>query len=80
MPKYTVTCRGALILRRTPHPTGSVVEMDEKSAASLPPGTVEPLVVAPAALAAPTPSAAPVAPRPAAPTTPPTKKVKDTKP
>jgi hypothetical protein len=43
MPKYTVTCRGGLGCGDNQKKTGSVVEMSEKDAASLPPGTVEAL-------------------------------------
>lgn len=41
MPSYTVTCEGGLFTAKTLKPTGSVVEMSEKDAASLPLGTVE---------------------------------------
>ena len=41
MPNYTVICRGGLAGKGGLKPTGSVVDMSEKDAASLPPGTVE---------------------------------------
>lgn len=41
MPSYIVTCRGGLSSKGGLKPTGSVVEMSEKDAASLPVGTVE---------------------------------------
>lgn len=46
MPKYTVTCRGGLQFKSGLKPTGAVVELSEKDAASLPPGTVEPVAEA----------------------------------
>lgn len=42
MPSYIVTCRGGLQFKSGTKPTGSIVEMAEKDALSLPPGTVEP--------------------------------------
>jgi hypothetical protein len=41
MPSYIVTCRGGLQSKAGLKPTGSIVEMSEKDALSLPPGTVE---------------------------------------
>lgn len=42
MPNYTITCRGGLVgPKGVVRAIGSVVEMSEKDAASLPPGTVE---------------------------------------
>lgn len=40
MPSYLVTCHGGLSTRLGLKPVGSVVEMSEKDAASLPVGTV----------------------------------------
>lgn len=42
MPSYIVTCRGGLQFKSGTKPTGSIVEMAEKDALCLPPGTVEP--------------------------------------
>lgn len=59
MPRYTVTARGGLLSRAGLTPQGSVVEMSETAAASLPAGTVELLLEAPVLPPAPAPSPAP---------------------
>ena len=48
MPSYIVTARGGLF-GKTLKVTGSTVEMSEKDALSLPPGTVEAIKAPPAA-------------------------------
>ena len=41
MPNYTVVCRGGLGVGEKQKKTGSIVQMTEEQAASLPSGTVE---------------------------------------
>lgn len=41
MPKYLITCRGGLLSGKTQHPAGSILEMSEAEALSLPLGTVQ---------------------------------------
>lgn len=45
MPSYIVTCRGGLQSKAGLKPTGSIVEMSEKDALSLPLGTLAPAPV-----------------------------------
>jgi hypothetical protein len=66
MPRYTVVCRGSLIINKSARPTGSVVEMSEAAAASLPFGTVELLIESPApVVAVPAAPVVPIAAKPA---------------
>ncbi len=50
MPKYIVTCEGALEVGRQDFPTGSTVELSEEKANSLPPGTVKLAPIDPASV------------------------------
>ena len=66
MPSYIVTCRGAFVTAKGIKSAGDTVEMSEKDAASLPPGTVSLVPEKQLLLVAPPP----VSPVPAAPVVP----------
>lgn len=60
MPRFTILARGGLLSRAGLAPQGSVVEMSDKDAASLPPGTVELVLEAPVVPPPDVPTSAPI--------------------